>query len=439
MNQRKLTTKEKAIKIFEAAVEAVHPGKLLREYLYADNKELKIGGEKWNKDQIGKLLIISTGKAAVAMALAAEEILSNLINKGLCITKYGHTLPLQKFTIIESAHPVPDENSIKAAGQIERLLEGCKSGDIVLVLLSGGASSLIGDFPQGCTLEDMQKLNQLLINSGASIHEINTVRKHISTLKGGQLTRAAYPAQVLTLAISDVVDDNPGIIASGPTVPDESTLEDAVKIFHKYNLWNELTSAVKLHFENWLNEIAETPKPGDPLFKNSVYKIIANNSLALEGAKIKAEMLCYNTYALKEKMTSDVEDISKQLVNQFIRYDRDKPACILLGGETVLNVKGSGKGGRAQHLVLHFLLELSHYKTLKNPFTILAAGTDGGDGPTDAAGAVGDIELIESAKDDAVKCLENFDSYHFLEKTGGLIKTGPTQTNVGDIIILLIE
>ncbi len=438
-----LTTKEQAIKIFEAAVAAVHPNKLLRKHLYADDKELRIGDSKWQRNEIGKLVVIAAGKAAAAMALAAEEISSDSITEALCITKHGHALPLQKFRTIEAGHPIPDENSVNAADEIQHLLKDLHASDIVLVLLSGGASSLIADIPAGCSLIDIQELNKKLINSGASIQEINTVRKHISTLKGGQLTKAVQPANVITLGLSDVVGDDPSVIASGLTVADTSTFKDAVTILEQYNLWNDLPASVKTHFEKGLKgTIAETPKPDDDCFLNSNYNVIGNNAMALKAAQFTAEMLGYNSFIFKENLTDNVETLARQLIQQFQDYKGKTPACILLGGEPVLKVKNDGKGGRAQHFVLTALDELSKSNS-ESQLTIMAAGTDGTDGPTDAAGAIGDRETVyrttTAADIQLSKYLERFDAYNFFEKMDGLFKTEPTQTNVSDIIILLVE
>lgn len=435
---------KQAQEIFSSAINAVQPHVLLPYHVYIDKEILHIAGEKINISSISNVVVIAAGKAAPAMAKVAEEQLKNLITKGICITKYGHSIPLCKFQTTEAAHPVPDNNSILAGRIVMEAVKHLSANDIVLVLLSGGTSSLVADMPGGITLEEMQLVFKLLVNSGASIQEINIVRKHLSKIKGGQLAKSAYPAKVFTLVISDVVDDDLSSIASGSTVPDSSTFEDAYNILIGYNIWIQISESVKTYIVKGLkNEIDETPKPGSVYFKNTFSKIIGNNLAALEAAKIKATQLRYNTVFFEEKMTGNTEREARQFVRYLLDYPGILPACILMGGETTLKVTGSGKGGRNQHFALCALNELFNKNKIqqKRKIVILSGGTDGTDGPTDAAGAVIDPEMYKPGsihKEILKEHLAHFDAYTFFAKSGGLVKTGPTQTNVMDIVIGLI-
>jgi glycerate 2-kinase len=428
-----------AIQIFKAAVEAVQPPRLMQQHLYTDENCIHIAGHILSKSSISNLIVIAVGKAAAAMAQQAELQLGNIITDGICITKYEHGLPLQKIKLLETAHPVPDENSVKAGGAVLELITGLTKDDVVLVLISGGASSLMADVPEGCTITDVQTCFELLLKSGATIHEMNAVRKHLSKIKGGQLAKAAQPAKVFSLILSDVVGDDTDTIASGPTVPDLSTFNDVQEILLKYQLWHAIPAAIENHLTKGLQQqIAETPKPGELFFQNTFTQIIGSNRIALQAAAAKAKQLGYYTIIYKENVTEDAEQFARAFIQQFIYYTGTKPACILCGGETTVKVTGNGKGGRNQHLVLCALDELSKQKKLHHTITVLSGGTDGTDGPTDAAGAVNDSN---SLPDDLLlkKCLADCNAYHYFEQTGGLIKTGPTQTNVMDVMLLLIE
>jgi glycerate 2-kinase len=428
-----------AIQIFEAAVEAVQPQQLMQQHLYADEEYIHIAGYALRKSSINNVIVIAVGKAAAAMAQQAELQLGNIITNGICITKYEHGLPLQTIQLLEAAHPVPDENSIKAGEAVLRLINGLTKDDVVLVLISGGASSLMADVPEGCTITDVQTCFELLLNSGATIHEMNAVRKHLSKIKGGQLAKAAQPAKVFSLILSDVVGDDTDTIASGPTVPDRSTFTDAQEILLKYKLWDSIPAAIRNQLTRGLQQqITETPSPGELFFQNTFTQIIGSNRIALQEAATKAKQLGYHTIIYKENVTEDAEQFARTCIQQFIHYTGVKPACILCGGETTVKVTGNGKGGRNQHLVLCALDELSKQKKLHHVITVLSGGTDGTDGPTDAAGAVADSN---SLPDDLLlkKCLADCNAYHYFEQTGGLLKTGPTQTNVMDVMLLLIE
>jgi hydroxypyruvate reductase len=434
-----------ALQIFNAAVASVKPMNLMQQHLYVDKSNITIGNHIIPLTNINKLLVIAVGKAAAGMAAQAEQQLGDAITAGICVTKYQHGLPLKIIKTVEAGHPIPDKNSIEAGAEILLLIKNLSKEDVVLVLLSGGASALMENLPDECTLQGVQQTVNCLMRCGAGIHEINTVRKKISKLKGGGLAAAAFPAQVHTLLLSDVVGDNLDVIASGPTVPDTTTFENAVSVLHKYNLWNDLPTGIKLHFDKGLKkEVPETPKAGELIFENCFTTIIGSNKIALDAALQEAESLGYFASIYKENVAANTERLAREMIKKLYNYQGPLPACFLLGGETTLAVKGNGKGGRNQHFVLCALDEMlsSDAGDVTNNFNILSAGTDGTDGPTDAAGATADLETyqnIPGIHQHLNQSLRQFDSYHFFEKYGGLIKTGATQTNVMDIILLIIS
>jgi glycerate 2-kinase len=434
-------SKHQAIDIFQSAISAVQPLRLLKDNLTVDSQILLIVDKKVLRNSVRNIYIIGSGKASAAMAVTTEEILGAYITDGLVTTKYGHAIPSSRIKIIEAAHPVPDENCVGAVRQTLQLLNKVTKDDIVICLLSGGASALWCDVPLGATLHDVQQVFELLINSGAAIEEINTVRKHLSGIKGGQLIKHCNGAAVFSLAISDVPTDDLSIIASGPTVPDPSTFSDAHTVLLKYDLLKKLSTGIVQHIENGVNgAIAETPKPGDALFDNTSNKIIGNNKIAILAAARHAKTLGYHVHVIDQLITGDAIEEAKKLVNLAQTYKGDKPVCIIQGGETTVKVTGKGKGGRNQHFTLAALHELSEDPS--EDITILSGGTDGTDGPTDAAGAVIDWETLQALgelKLSIDEYLQNHDAYHFFKQTGDLLITGPTQTNVMDIMIAIVK
>jgi glycerate 2-kinase len=434
-----------AVEIFKSATAAVQPAQLLQEHLAVTKDALVIGGHQVPKQAIRHLYVVGAGKAAAAMAVETEKILGDHIREGLVTTKYDHALPTRIIKILEAAHPVPDEKGVLAVSNTVELLKKATKNDLVLCLISGGASALWCDVPAGMTLQEVQTTFDQLIKSGAAIHEINTVRKHLSGIKGGQLIRHCGEAKVFSLLISDVTGDDLEVIASGPTVADPSTFQDAHGILLKYNLWPVLPQSIRLHIKKGMQgSITETPKPDDPLFSNTINRIIGNNQVAVMAAARKAQDLGYHTHVVPQLITGEAESEAKKLVSFACTYQGDKPLCILQGGETTVRVSGKGKGGRNQHFVLAALTELNkrNHEDEWNKITILSGGTDGTDGPTDAAGAVGDQEVLNLALQKNLSLeayLKNQDAYHFFEQTNGLLITGPTQTNVMDIMIALVK
>ena len=436
--------RENAIQIFTSAIAAVQPAWLLQQHLSLSKDALIIGQHNIPKQTYRHIYIIGAGKAAAAMAVHTEKILGDEIHGGLVTTKNGHTLLTKKITIKEAAHPVPDEKGVEAVAQTLQLLKKATKDDIIICLISGGASALWCDVPPGITLREVQATFDQLLRSGAAIHEMNAVRKHLSGIKGGQLIRHCNKARVYSMIISDVPGDDLAVIASGPTVADASTFQEAHDILSKYHLYPSLPQSIRAHIEKGRQGIiAETPKPGDPLFNNTVNNIIGKNEAALLAAAQQAEALGYQTQILPQ-VVGDAEEAAKKLVALALEHKGNKPVCILQGGETTVKVTGQGKGGRNQHFALAALNEIKNLPAEKDPanIVILSGGTDGTDGPTDAAGAVVSQHTLTLANQKGLNIetyLKEQDAYNFLEQTDGLLKTGPTQTNVMDIMMALVQ
>ncbi len=440
-----MIARQNALHIFNTAVAAVQPAQLIPEHLFIEDGMLHIFDQQFAINFLQNIYVIGAGKASAAMAKTTEGILGDLLTAGIVVTKYGHSLPLQKIICKEAAHPVPDENGVKATADIISLLQQAVKNDIVICLISGGASALWIDIPQAATLNDIQQTFELLLKSGADIYEMNTVRKHMSAIKGGQLLCHAPQTSFFSVIVSDVPGDDLSVIASGPTVPDNTTFEDACTILKKYDLLSHLPDSIIAHIDNGVKGIIkDTPKAGDDIFKNSYNKIIGSNSIALEAAKAKAIERGYYIGAASNSLKGDTSTVGRELIKECIQYSGSKPACFVFGGETTVTVTGNGKGGRNQQMALSAYLELScnEERPSTNKITFLSAGTDGTDGPTDAAGAMVDSQTIllnNEIKLDANEHLHNHNAYHFFEQTGGLIKTGPTQTNVMDIVVIIVE
>ena len=429
--------------IYKSAITAVLPGNLLNRLISRKGNMITLGDNVFDRDAIRHFYVVAAGKAAAAMGDTLEQLLGDSISEGIIITKHGHGLPMEFMTCMEAGHPVPDKNGIKAGEAVLNLLQHAGEKDLVLVLLSGGASSLLADIVPGVSLEELQGLSGLLLKCGANIREMNTVRKHLSRLKGGQFTRIAYPATVVCFALSDVPGDEADVIASGPTVPDPSTFGDVWHILEKYSLVDQLGPASRAWLEKGLRgEVPETPKPGDPVFGKSFFSIIGNNQMALHAAAARALESAFTVILDDQSIQGEARDVAVQLAQKMENYSGKRPACFLIGGETTVTVKGNGKGGRNQE----FALALLNYwqATGKNPEevpTVLCAATDGNDGPTDAAGAVVDGTLLKWVYDnkvDTTAWLFKNDSYTFFLQTDAQLFTGPTYTNVMDLVIVLM-
>ena len=384
----------------------------------------------------GRTVIIGAGKASGAMAKALEDVWDGPL-EGLVVTRYGYRLPTDRLEVVEAAHPVPDEAGREAARRIFEMVQGLSEDDLVLCLISGGGSALLAAPAEGITLEDKQAVNKALLASGATISEMNTVRKHLSAIKGGRLARAAYPAKVVALMISDVPGDDPSIIASGPTVPDPSTKADAIGIVEKYAL--DLPENVRRALETG----EETPKPGDPCFERVENIMIATPQASLEAAAEVAREAGVTPVILGDSIEGESRDVA--LVHAGIarqcamRGQPQEPPCVLIsGGETTITLKGKGKGGRNTEFLLALAIALDGLEGVY----ALAGDTDGVDGSEDNAGALIDPDTLARAEKAGLNpkaMLADNDPYTFFKGIGDLLETGPTMTNVNDLRAILIE
>ncbi|MCX8124237.1 MAG: glycerate kinase [Spirochaetes bacterium] len=429
--------------IYMHAIEAVDPYTAVRSSLLREGSILRIkNGKAFDLSAIKNIYVVGAGKATARMAKAVEDILGDSITQGIIAVKYGYRESLSHIILHEAAHPVPDENGLKASQEIIDLLGEAGEHDLVISCISGGGSALLPYPVEPITLAQKQDLTQRLLRSGASIKELNIVRKHLSRTKGGNLALAAYPATVINLMMSDVVGDDMDIIASGPFVMDTSTYADALSILQRYNLLKAVAPSIVAHLEKGINgEIPETPK--DKHIFEKVYNIIvASNIIACMAAQQKANELGYNSIILSSMIEGDTAEAARfhsAIAHEIIKTGNPvkTPACIISGGETTVVVKGSGLGGRNMEFAMQIAPLIEQL-----PVVAASIGTDGTDGPTDAAGAVADGKTIKKAKKLGLNINEyinNNDSYHFFELLGDLIITGPTNTNVMDIRILIVE
>jgi hydroxypyruvate reductase len=435
--------KKDALTIFESAVRAVDPARAIKSHLKIENKHLTVGDETTDLSGFDRISVIGAGKASAAMARAMEEILDQRLNSGIVITKYGHALSLDKIQVIEAGHPVPDEAGYQGARQIVGFLEQVDEKDLVFFLISGGGSALLPFPVEGLALEEKQNVTKILLSVGANIHEINTLRKHLSRVKGGRLAKVAYPATMISLILSDVVGDDLDSIASGLTVPDHSTFADCLDILDKYQITDRLPSVVVDILEKGTRgEIEDTPKAGDSAFERTQNLIIGSNIMAVKVAEKKAGELGYNPLILStfiEGETRDVARVHAAIAKEILSSGNPikRPACVISGGETTVTIRGKGKGGRNQEFSLAAALDIHGLENV----VVLSAGTDGTDGPTDAAGAIADGTTVSRARKLGLNpdhYLRENDSYHFFEALNDLIITGPTYTNVMDLRLVLV-
>jgi glycerate-2-kinase len=380
------------------------------------------------------------------MAKAVLGLRDLVVQRGVVITKYGHRRPDDVFAnvrVFEAGHPVPDGAGAAATTEALALVDAADARTLVLGLVSGGGSALFVAPAEGITLDEKQEVTRLLLAAGATIGDMNSVRKHLSLVKGGRLAQAAAPARVLSLILSDVIGDPPDVIASGPTSPDPTTYADALAVLDHRGVMARLPASVRLLLRRGSEGASsETPKPGNPLFERVENVIVGSNRLAVAAAARKAVDAGFETTVISSEVEGEARDVGAALARkardiQATMAIEDRPVCLIQGGETTVMVTGSGKGGRNTELALAFAMEIEGTEGV----CLLSAGTDGTDGPTDAAGAIADGDTIARARAadiDPSACLANNDSYTFFEKTGGLIVTGPTGTNVMDLQIVLI-
>lgn len=440
------TMRADAAHIWSAALRSVDPEPAIRSVVKRRGRVLRVAARRFDLGSFEKVWVLGAGKAAASMGCALENILGRHLAGGLLVTKYGHSAPTQKLEVVEAGHPLPDENGIAAAARMISLInEETRAGDLVFFVLSGGASSLLVSPAPGISLADKLKCTQLLLNGGADIYELNAVRKHLSGIKGGGLGRLLMDRKVVCLVLSDVVGDDVATIASGPLAPDPTTYGDSIDILQRLNLFDCMPETIRKRLElGSAGLIAETPKRGDPAFRSIETCIVGSCAQACTTAARTAQKLGYKTLILTSRLDGDNESAARfhmRIAGEIVFQRRPvrRPCCIITGGETTVTVTGAGKGGRNQEFALHCV---RHLANLPAPCIVASLGTDGTDGPTDAAGAIADnTTLSRSIKFGAhflKESLENNDSYNFFKRLGDLIITGPTRTNVMDLHLVLI-
>jgi hydroxypyruvate reductase len=431
------------VDIFQAGLRAVDPAAAIKRFCSVDHNILRVDDRDYNLALFTRIVILGAGKAGAAMAGAIEEILAEHITEGLVVVKYDHVLPLARVRLVEAGHPLPDANGVAGADALLELAAQCDEKTLVICLISGGGSSLLPCPVDGVSLEDKQQTTGALLDCGADIHEINTVRKHLSKIKGGGLAKAVFPATLVCLMLSDVVGDDFDTIASGPCVADSTTYAQCAAIFEKYAIKDKIPLRVQEHIQSGVTGlVAETPKQGASFFNKVHCLVVGCNYEALVACKQKAKELGYNTLLLSstiEGETSDAASFHMALAREITRHNEPvrAPACLLSGGETTVTIKGCGKGGRNQEFVLASAMQMQGMTST----VVFSAGTDGSDGPTDAAGAITDSSVGERARAlglEPKEYLDNNDSYQFFAALDDLYKTGPTNTNVMDVRIILV-
>lgn len=438
-------------RVLQAALDAVEPGKAIRHHLHLDGFGTLVASsgkisQSYALNEYEKVFLIGAGKAGLPMVQATANLLGNRISAGAVIVKSGQlkdskTTIGQHVKLYEAGHPVPDESGVNATKQILDLVHSAGINDLVICLISGGGSALLTQPAEGITLEDLQELTRLLLASGASINEINTLRKHLDLVKGGGLAQETAPAQILTLILSDVIGDPLDMIASGPTVPDSTTYQDAWYVLEKYQLLDKIPNEVLNRISAGLQgKLPETPKPGYPIFNNVTNLIIGSNLLAANAALMQARLEGFNPLLLTTYLQGEARQAGKffaALAHQIAASDEpvSRPACLIAGGETTVMLRGQGLGGRNQELALGAVQDMAGLEKM----LLVTLATDGDDGPTDAAGAVVNGETLVRAEKLGMKpevYLANNDSYHFFEPLGDLLVPGSTQTNVNDLVFL---
>ncbi|MGE5892638.1 MAG: glycerate kinase type-2 family protein [bacterium] len=430
--------KKTAREIFFAALRSVDPSEAVLRHADGIIKGFRAGNYQ-------RLFVLGFGKASCPMASALEDSLGDLVTGGIIITKYGHcsSRKPERMRFFEAGHPVPDAEGVRATAEAIDLVGNADEKTMVVCLISGGGSALLVAPCEGVSLEDKMQTTEVLLKAGADIVELNTVRKHISRVKGGRLAELVYPASVVSLILSDVLGDRLDAIASGPTAPDATTYAEALGVMDKYHLRLKAPEGVMRVLDQGAKGLLpETPKGDSSLFRNVRNIIIGANRIALDAARQKAEALGLRAEILSSELKGEARDVGRWLAQKANDIKKGSHAgeriCIISGGETTVTVRGSGRGGRNMELALAFALEIEGIHGI----TFLSAGTDGTDGPTDAAGAIVDGETMQEARSrgmDPGAFLGRNDSYSFFQRTGNLFITGPTGTNVMDIQIVLIE
>ena len=433
--------RQQALAILRAALAAADPAAAVLRHVRLRDGVLAAGKTRYPLRGVRKIHVVGAGKAGAAMAQAIEKLGLPAEKRGesLINVKYGHGAKLRWVQLNECGHPVPDEAGVRGAERIAEIASAATAEDLVICLISGGASALLPFPAPPVTLEEKQTVTKLLLACGATIHEINAVRKHISSIKGGQLARMAYPARVVALILSDVIGDNLDVIGSGATAPDASTFSSAKAVLEKYSILERTPATIRERFDaGTRGAIRETPKQGDAAFARVQNLIVGSNGLAVAAAAAEGRKLGFHTMILSTQIEGETREIARMhaaIAKEIAQYGRPlaRPACVISGGETTVTLRGSGLGGRNQEFVLAAALEIGGLQRT----VVLSAGTDGTDGPTDAAGAIADGHTLARGPE-AQKYLDANDSYAYFKQLGDLVITGPTNTNVMDVHVMLV-
>lgn len=437
--------REDLIQMFRAALEAVDPEQAVRRHVHRQGARLAVADRTLDLEAFERVFLVGAGKGTAPMAKALEGLLGDRITEGVIVVKYGHGMPLKRVRVWEAAHPVPDAAGIHGTEQMLDMARRADRRDLVIAAFSGGGSALTPAPVPPLTLNHKQITTELLLAAGSTIQEMNVVRKHLSRFKGGGLARAAFPASVVTLLLSDVIGDPLDVIASGPTVPDPSTYGQCLEVFRRYHLMEKVPEEVlRVIREGREGRRPETPKPDDPIFQGVSNVVVANNRAALLAAQEEATRRGYRALVLTSRLEGEAREAAKvvaAVAKEVASSGKpvSPPACLFFGGETTVTLgTHAGRGGRNQELALACAVALDGWLSI----TVLSAGTDGTDGPTDAAGAFADGETAQRAARlgmDARSFLDEHNAYPFFEALGDLVKTGPTRTNVMDFIGVVIS
>ncbi len=432
-----------ALDVLSAALDAVDPAAAIRRAVALEGDTLQIAGRRYDLSRYARVLVAGGGKAGAPMAAAIEDLLGDRVTGGIVNVKYGYTGPTRRIAIHEAGHPVPDEAGVAGTQRMAAMLRDAGADDLVVCLISGGGSALMTLPVEGVSLEDVQDLTNDLLRSGAPIQAINTVRKHLSQVKGGQLARLAHPATVVALIVSDVVGSPLDAIASGPTVPDPTTFEEAREVIRQYGLTDRVPDAIRRYLdEGAAGRQPETPKAGADVFERVQTVIVADNAKAAGAAVSRAHALGMNALLLSTFVEGEAREVA-QVIAALAKEVRATgqpiapPACLILGGETTVTVRGDGKGGRNQELALAAALSIAGLDRI----AIAALATDGSDGPTDSAGGLVDGTTVARGVQQGLaarEALDGNDAYPILSAVGDLLVTGPTNTNVNDLLAVFV-
>ncbi len=428
------------LEILEKGFESADAKAAVLKALSVEKGFLKVRDRVFNLKELGGIYVVGAGKASGVMAEAVEEILGGKIKKGIVNSVEG--AKTKRIKIVKASHPVPNRAGVDGTKKIVGLVSNLKENDLVLCLISGGGSALLSAPPGKVSLKDKQKMTELLVRSAATITEINKVRKHVSLVKGGRLARAAAPAHVVTLIVSDVIGDDLSTIASGPTVPDSSTFIDAQNVLRQHGIWEKVPASVRAHLQNGgLKKIEDTPCGNEPFFRKVSNFIILNNAQALEGMRMEAQKRGISANIFSNRLSGDAGKAAGRILREAqvaAEENVSRPIMLLAGGETTVEVKGGGKGGRNSKMVMAALPLLEKMENV----VFASVGSDGIDGASPAAGAIADTNSFARAKAkklDYDKLMKNNDTYTFFNRLGDAIMTGYTRTNVMDFQVVLIS